>query len=337
MLSVLVILIGQFQYSANVDARIAENYAVDRENYYAARGALNLANALLIKDAGKDQIDTLADDWADSSVLNNFSVGEVSTLIEVKDQERFLNINRLHSSGSVNDDKDPEFKEYLWVKRALGRLIDNLGLEQVQDGEESNLAERIADWIDADSKGEYEEGAPNKPLATMEEMLQIPGVTKKVMYGDTDEHGNMREGLASYITLWGKEEEKIYKININTAPPETLRAIIHIDDQEMVSNYVDNIIKYREGKYSEKETPFNAPNDLINVPELSDIFTRDKQLASHLTVKSTFFEVSIEATRAHMKMRVNAVERRNGKNIIQYFWRERQAAAGLPSLATKLT
>jgi type II secretory pathway component PulK len=333
MLSVLVILIGQFQYSANVDARIAENYAVDRENYYAARGALNLANAFLIKDS--DEIDTLIDDWADSSLLNSVSIGGVSTSIEVKDQERFLNINRLNKSGNRDDDHpDPEYKEYRWTKDSLVRLITNLGLDP-------DLAGCISDWIDEDEDGEHEIGARNKPLTTIEEMLQIPGVTKKVLYGDTDEDGDMREGLASYITLWGTPSPqglgKIYKININTAPAETLRAIIHIDDQEMVSNYVGIIIKYREEEYSDGDPPFSKlPDDLKNVPGLEKIFENDTQLASHLTVKSTFFEVSIGANKGYLKMQVKAIVGRREGVIKQYFWKERQASR-LSSCATDLT
>jgi type II secretory pathway component PulK len=325
MLSVLVILIGQFQYSTNVDARIAENYAADRENYYAARGALNLANAFLIKDFDENQIDTLDDDWADSARLSGISIGSVSTVTEVKDQERFLNINRLHLSGKLNDLSDPTYREYLWTKNALARLITVLNIDP---DNKLNLVERISDWIDEDSDGNYEEGTRNRGLTTVEEMLQIPGITAAILYGTSGEEGNNRTGLASYITLWGRQQGGIYQININTAPQEILESISDKIDQQKATD----IVNYR------KDNPFTSPDDLTKVaqeeggsPVLEKIFDKkegDPELKAHLTVRSTFFEVSIEATKGYMKMRVEAVVyrdvKREGTFIRQLFWKERQ-------------
>jgi general secretion pathway protein K len=318
MLSVLVVLIGQFQYSANVDARIAENYAADRENYYAARGALNLAIALLIKDAkdaDKSKTDTLTDDWADSDMLKGLSIGGVSTVTEVKDQERFLNINRLskRENPGCTDQEYQRIKD--WIKDSLRRLI--VEILQLDQTNELQLAERISDWIDEDGDGSYEEGARNMPLTTIEEMLQIPEMTKSILYGHTDEEGEEHEGLASYITLWGTG-----KVNINTAPSKVLLAI----SQHMMEDDVTAILNYREDTGNHPQG-FGAPG---NLKEATNILTRqdngDPQLLGHLTCSSTFFEVSILASKGYLKMQVEAIVERRGTSINQLFWKERQAS-----------
>lgn len=296
MLSVLVILIGQFQYSANVDARIAENYAVDRENYYAARGALNVANALLIKDADKnDGVDTLADDWANSSLLDSVSTGSVSTSIVVEDQERFLNVNRL------SDKVEPIAANREWTKDSLGRLITILEMDP-------KLAECISDWIDA----------RDAPLTTIEEMRQIPEVTNNILYGYVDEQEEKHEGLASYITLWGKG-----KVNINTAGPTILLAIL----PQITPDIVSAIIQYRENP---ENPPFKSADEFLNkVKELGGTlqYSDQLELRKHITWSSTFFEVSIGVRKGYLKMQVEAVVERvrwKGKNIInQWFWKER--------------
>ena len=243
----------------------------------------------------------------------------MSTVIKIKDQERFLNINRLHNSGNRDDIKpDQAYREYKWIKAALARLITVLKLDP-------DIVERIADWIDQDSVGEHEEGARNVSLTTIDEMLQIPGITTAILYGTSGEESNNSAGLAGYITLWGTA-----KININTAPEEILESISDKIDQQKATD----IVNYR------KDNPFTLLEDLTKVthgdggaPVLEKIFDKDegdKNLKDHLTVSSTYFEVSIEATKGHMRMHVEAVVRRDGSPVTgdtivrQLFWKERQ-------------
>ncbi len=298
---VLSVVIAQFSYSVSVDERIAKNFAMDRKNYYAARGGLMLANALLEKDTLEGgPIDTLDDDWAENAQFQGITIGDVNTTITITDQERLININRLADKAN---------KDYNFIHQSLARLIEILELEE---NEELLLADCIADYIDKDEEGEFEEGAKNGPLTTIEEMLQIPQITPRILFGYTTEEGEEIRGLADFVGLWGTA-----KININTASVEVLEAISPEIDEEDAGNIVD----YRAGEDGE---PFNTPAELVKVPGFENIFDEDKNLLAHLTTFSTYFEVRIKAEKDNVKKDVRSIVSRKGKKINVLFWKERE-------------
>jgi general secretion pathway protein K len=299
IVAVLAIVVTQFSYSVQVDERIALNFAVDRENYYAARGALTLATVLLEKDAEEDGArDTLYDDWGEKGMLQNFtSIGEVSTNITVTDQERLININRLANK---------ENRDYDRIYESLLRLVDILELDAYG---EYAIVERIADYLDADEEGTYEEGARNGPFSTIEELLRVPGLDTRIVYGYTDLDGIRHSGLADYVCLWGTA-----RINLNTASVVILQAI----SPEISLEDADNILDYRENV-----EPFNTPADLINVTGMADIYQRDQRLTQYLTTVSTYFELRVKAEKDTVRKDVRAVLRRQGRNIDLLFWKER--------------
>lgn len=292
-------IIAQFTYTIQVDERIAKNFAMDRKNYYAARGGVVLAKSLLEKDSQEDPTrDTLGDDWAESGQLQNITIGDVATRITVTDQERLLNINRLTSKQN---------SDFARIHESLMRLVEILELDQ--EGE-LGIAERITDYLDDDEEGEYEDGAKNAALTTIEEMVKIPGITSRILYGYTNDEGEQIKGLADFVGLWGTG-----RVNLNTAGMEVLQAI----SPEISEEDADNIVTYRAD-----QEPFNTPADLINVAGLSDIYQRDRQLMQHVTTVSTYFEVRIKAEKDNVKKDVRAILRRQGKNIDMLFWKERE-------------
>ena len=298
-MTILSVVIAQFTFTIQVDERVAKNFAMDRKNYYAARGGVVLAKALLEKDAEEDGArDTLYDDWAENGQLQNIEIGDVNTRITVTDQERLININRLSSKTN---------KDFARIQSALARLVDILGLDH---NGEFGLVERITDYIDDNEEGEFEEDVKNGTLTTIEEMLQIPGVTTQILYGYTNEDGEQIKGLADFVGLWGTA-----RINLNTASWEVLQAI----SPEISEEDADNIIAYRTDEES-----FNTPMDLRNVTGMSDIYQRDNQLLQYVTTVSTFFEVRIRAEKDTIKKDVRAILRRQGKNIHMLFWKERE-------------
>ncbi len=299
IVAILSVVIVQFTYTIKVDERIAGNFAMDRKNYYAARGAVVFAKALLQKDAEEDgPRDTLYDDWAQKGQLQNITIGDVNTRITITDQESLININRLTNKKN---------KDFARIQSALARLVEIL--ETDQNGE-FDIVDRITDYIDSDEEGEFEDGAKNAALATIEEMLLIPGITAQILYGYTTEDGERIKGLADYIGLWGTA-----RVNLNTASKEVLQAI----SPEIAEEDAENIITYRNDEES-----FNTPADLTNVVGMSDIYQRDKQLNQYVTTVSTYFEVRVRADKDNVKKDVRAILRRQGKKIDMLFWKERE-------------
>lgn len=298
---ILAVVITQFNYSTTIDERIAKNFASDRKNYYAARGAVVLARALLEKDAEEDgPRDTLYDDWSGKGQLQNITViGDVNTNTTVTDQERLIDVNRLTNKTN---------RDFNRIYDALARLV--VVLEMDPSGEYA-IADRIRDYIDADEEGDFETEAKNGALTTIEEMLQIEGITTRMLYGYVTEEGEVINGLADFVGLWGTG-----RININTASPEVLRAI----SPEISEEDAANILVYRDDP---DVGPFNTPMDLANVTGMADIYDRDKTLMQYLSTVSTFFEVRARATQDNVKKDVRAVIRRQGKQTTILFWKER--------------
>ncbi len=298
---ILAVVITQFNYSTTIDERIAKNFASDRKNYYAARGAVVLARALLEKDAEEDgPRDSLYDDWSGKGQLQNISViGDVDTNITITDQERLINVNRLTNKSN---------RDFNRIYEALSRLVVILEMDPAG---EFAIAERIRDYIDVDEDGDFEAEAKNAALTTIEEMLQIEGITSRFLYGYVASDGEVFKGLADFLCLWGNG-----RININTASPEALRAI----SPEITEEDAANILTYRDDP---DVGPFNTPMDLTNVTGLSDIYERDKTLMQYLTTVSTFFEVRVRATQDNVKKDVRAIIRRQGKQTNIQFWKER--------------
>lgn len=127
------------------------------------------------------------------------------------------------------------------------RINVNLATEQMlttlleEAGRPANDAEALAqamlDWIDGDDlrRAQGAEAAEyrrlgldhlprNGPIATLEELLHVRGMTREILYGAADDRWafgrRQRSGIAEWLTVQGSG-----RINLNTAPPEVLAAL----------------------------------------------------------------------------------------------------------------
>ena len=114
--------------------------------------------------------------------------------LEVEDVTSRFKLDRLY-----NDDIDG--RQY----KSWTRLIEALELEE-------EVAARIADWIDPDTDERWpgaELESPNKALASVEELLQVPGITLKIY-----------AKLKSYVTVHGSG-----MVNVNLAEAPVLHTL----------------------------------------------------------------------------------------------------------------
>jgi general secretion pathway protein K len=121
----------------------------------------------------------------------------------------------------------------LATEQMLTTLLEEAG-RPVNEAE--GLAQAILDWIDGDdlrrAQGaeavEYRrlglDHLPrNGPIATLEELLHVRGMTREILYGSAgDRRALVRRssGIAEWLTVQGSG-----RINLNTAPPEVLAAL----------------------------------------------------------------------------------------------------------------
>lgn len=141
---------------------------------------------------------------------------------------------------------------YLVDKRAekdIMRLIETLNARSV-DAEEVTAA--IVDWMDSDNEGDWEEDAygrsdgsipHNAPLDVLSELLMVEGVSADLYFGQgrpetvdlekellqKNERMRGKAGLRDCLTVFSRT-----KVNVNTAPPEVLTALLEEENESLV-------------------------------------------------------------------------------------------------------
>jgi len=300
VLIILVVVVLQMTASSLHNRTLAENHLSDLQNTYGARAGLTRAMLYLQADQETAaDLDSLREPWASPI---EFELGKAHVRVQVCDAERFINLSMLsNDKGELN----------AVVVSQLRRLVKNLKLTP-------DIADRILDYIDADTKGEFEARARNDKLFNLEELMRIDGVTPEMVYGGVFPDGE-RKGLREFLTIWPKTADTGVApgvVNINTAPAEVLWSLSDL----MTQGVAEAIVAYRtqpgpDGKPQE----FSKPDDLKRVQGMNDgIYA---SLSGQIAVKSSTFEVRARGTVGKVeKAWVYVVQRKSGGG----------AAAGTP-------
>jgi len=271
VISLLTIGVVGFNYWVRTKNIFANNQIFDLKTLYLAKAGINYGIFILQNDDEKES-DNLNEDWAK---IEPFDLGEGTVTIKIIDEQGKININKFIKNK----------------KTILGRLFNLLDLE-------SGKLDAIADWIDRDNipraTGAEEDyyanleppySCKNGPLDTIGELTMVRGFNKEILY-------NQEKGLINFLRVRPKDN----KININTAPPEVLEAVLNN------RTLAEEIIDRRE------EKPF------VNKTEIKDFLKPAK--TDLFTCESDFF--SLESTgriSPHYKKRIKAIVQRNSNSL----------------------
>jgi type II secretory pathway component PulK len=297
VLVILVVVILQMTASSLHNRTLAENHLSDLQNTYGARAGYQRALIFLQVDQEKaPDVDSLKERWASPI---EFDLGKAHVQVTVTDSERYINLSQLvNEKGEVIPA----------VASQLRRLVKVLRYTP-------DIADRIIDYIDADTKGEFEARAKNDKLYNLEELLRIDGITPEIVYGGTVD-GQERKGLRDFLTIWPKmplEGAPVGIVNINTASSEVLQSL----SDEMTPAVADAIVAWRtQAANNTSGQPgqageFQKVEDLKRVPTMSDgIYT---SIQGQIAVKSSTFEIRARGTVGKVeKAWVYVVQRKGG-------------------------
>ena len=195
----------QVAFAHQIWLRQMENAADRGATDWLRRGALHWVSTALIDDAAQGSTDHLGERWAQGLPTLPVEGGAIHVSIEDA-QGRFNLNNLLRNNASSAPDID-----------IFRRLLVALALQPA-------LADALVDWIDADSEAraggaediDYLNGNPayrtgNQRLASVEELRLVRGFDAKTI-----------AALAPYVAVLPVDST----ININTAPPPVLSALI---------------------------------------------------------------------------------------------------------------
>jgi type II secretory pathway component PulK len=277
VLVILVVVILQMTASSLHNRTLAENHLSDLQNTYGGRAGYHRAMIFLQADFEKTpEVDSLQERWASPI---EFDLGKAGVKVTVADSERFLNLSLL-----VND----KGEVVPAVASQLRRLVKVLR-------HTPDIADRIIDYIDVDTKGEFEARAKNDKLVNLDELLRIDGLTPEIIYGGMME-GEERKGLREFLTVWPKtapEGATAGAVNVNTAPSEVLQSL----SDQMTIGIADAIVAHRSqpaSKSADQSTEFKKVDDLKRVQGMSDGVYNS--ISAQIVVKSSTFEIRTRGT-----------------------------------------
>jgi len=350
MISILVlaVLAGGFAYSMKVETTLARNANNETELEWLGRSGVEYCRWILVQQAmcPAEQYDANTQIWAGGSggpcatnggladVLKEVPLGHGSFTWKITDLESKFNINATGGPGPGGD-----------------QILENaLAVMGVDPGDMSTVVSSIRDWIDPDdttlmqgAENDHYHGLPmpydakNAPIDDLSELLMVNGITPELYWGTNAaghppgaiEHGRRPSRFG------GDEEQPSYacglvdlftpissgRINMNTASAKVLQLIPGID--EVAANA---IVAGREGEDDGSGTlgPYPTIDSVRRLPEISPFVINS--LRRFGTVRSSTFQVQIDAKIGNYTRQFNAIVARNPGNprdvqLLNFYWK----------------
>ena len=286
---------------------------------YMASSGVHAAMALLIKDKGESNFDSLQEDWANPEKIEEilqaipFENGKLSVVIS--DEMGKIQVNSLVQFPDGRQFNEAQVS--IW-ERLLNTVGDQEDLKD--DSSPTAIINSVKDWLDSGddeattglsgAETSYYEGqdppyaSRNGPLTDLNELLLIKGITPELFFGSED-----RPGLARYMTVYGMTvgAGTAYswpgRININTADAPVLAALLGTENQDLAQALYD----FRQEMAAEKDVnDFSNPNWYKNIAGFADVTLNNRLV----TVSSDVFRIKSTASIGDSKLSAIAVVQR---------------------------
>jgi len=252
---------------------------------WVLRGGTHWARAILAEDARISGSDHGRELWASGLPATDIEQGRISGAIY--DQQGLFNLNNLARDGKSSE-RDIA---------TLQRILRTLTLS-------ADLAEAIADWIDADSipnpRGAEDADylrlpapyhAANRPIIDINDLLRVRGVDDAVL-----------ARLGPFVTALPLRTP----VNVNLAPPEVLVGLVEglsLSDAQILAN-------------NRLAAPFLSRDDFRARLASRDLKVRDDEIS----VDSRFFLVEGRAQVGKADLRIRALLQRLGNGLPAIVW-----------------
>ena len=250
------------------------------------QGGAQWARVILRSDSRSSAIDHGGELWATGLPPTDIEQGRLSG--EIRDQQGLFNLNNLVRDGKPSG-RDIDM---------LRRLLRTVGLR-------ADLADAIADWIDADSDLLSSEGAEddyylrlaapyrtaNQPMSGIEELFRVRGCDETVV--------NRLRAVATALP-------RRTPVNVNLAPPEVLVALV----EGLTLPEAQVLASGRPAAPIRDAADFRArlPRSELNVNN------------EDISVDSQFFLVQGHARVGKADLRMRALLQRNGPALPAIVW-----------------
>ena len=253
---------------------------------WVLKGGAQWARSILWQDGRASRVDHAGELWASGLPPTDIEQGTVGG--EISDQQGLFNVNNLALEARASA-RDIE---------AFRRLLAAIGLN-------ADLAQAIADWIDADEEALPEAGAEdeyyrrlpapyraaNQPVVELGELLRVRGM---------DEASLAR--LRGFATALPRRTP----VNVNLASPELLHAVVPgltLEESRVLAA-------------GRAKAPFRSLDEFQERLPRRDL----KWIEGTLAVGSEHFMVRGRATVGRANVRMEALVQRDGANLPVIVW-----------------
>lgn len=220
--------------------------------------------------------------------LLNF--GQWRVFIKITPLDQLIPINNLFLPDGVTLRKE---YEYAWEK-----IWEMLG--------KSELSNLVLDFLDRDTMARVgsreEDYFPNRPISDLSELLRLPEIDAKLLYGDS----NTPIALNHFFTVYGEGAT-----NINLTP-ELLLSVL---DLELDADKAESLVVFRQD--------VNLKNfaDLLKSPGFPRGFRA--RTGNVIGFKSTFFQVELNVlAEGGQERNFSVIMKRSGEKCVIASWRE---------------
>lgn len=288
--ALLVTVTVEFIHEVVVDTTLRQNYADAQQASLLAESGVNGGIEILKNVLANQKYSSLLDRWAQPLQIED-EKGSITVTIEDESGKLYLNA----PMGSSDD----------FASKVFVRLLKELDLSL-------DLRDTLVDWTDnntyperAGAESPYYKAlsppyaAKDDKLDTVEELGLVKGFTPKVM-----------EKLRPFVTVYpNSPNAPTATININTAPPELIKAL----DDQITDHLVAQLLEYR------KATPFKTPGELGNVYGFKTIASN---LSLNVEVKGVVYRIVAQGKVGETTRVIEAVVRVTGNSAAKLYWRE---------------
>lgn len=271
-------------WQQNIWARRVQSRDDRSDAKWLARAGTNYAAAILNDDANHNTVDYFGEAWSSKMPAMPVDNGDISGFI--LDQQGLFNLNNLVRNGKTDPAELQKFRQLLTMLRL-----------------QPDIAEALADWIDSDdavqdpggAENSYYLGLPdpyraaNMPLEEIGDLSRVKGFDSATL-----------ERLKPYVTVLPVSS----LINVNTAPPEVLAAIL----PGLTLSAARAIVAKRNEHYFKNIADFRAAIPDIFVPE------------NLVEVASQYFLVTVEARQGKSRVTMQTLLDREGAAWPRTVW-----------------
>ncbi len=333
----LSLMVGNFAYSMKVETTLARNSSMYSELEWMARSGVELAKYVLSQPGqGGMQFDALNQKWAGGTgdtnspvadlPLDDYRLGRGRISVKIVDLDRKFNINTMTRANS----------------EVLGQALLLIGVDAA---EKDKIKNAILDWMDPKTTGPRDTGdsyymsldppyrAKKGPLDDITELMLIRYIRDDTaMFYGSGQSGQYSRGQMHRPGLGRSAlDEPTYpvgfvdlfttlssgRVNINTASATVLQCIPEVEEslaQAIISARAapDDPPEGVEGRMA-----FRSIQEVQRVPGMPPYIVG--QLARYCDVRSSTFEVRVEASIGSYKRTYTSILRRDGNRIQSLF------------------